>query len=105
MENVLGQANLSVVTGILSFKYQIKGSILIFVNMTSVTTSGFDQNGELQVLFMFNPVIDGGSGVRKVRSWSDLQNACLANKIDFDSLMFDSEVLNELQEAWGNAPS
>lgn len=73
--------------------------------MTSITTKGFDEKGELQVLFMFNPVIDGGSGVRKMRSWNDLQSTCLANEIDYESLMFNPDVLDELQKAWGKAQS
>jgi hypothetical protein len=75
------------------------------MTMTSITTKGLNEEGELQVLFMFDPVIDGGSGVRKMRSWNDLQSTCLANEIDYDSLMFNPEVLDDLQKAWGKAPS
>jgi hypothetical protein len=74
------------------------------MKLTSVTINGMDESGELQVLFMFNPIIDGGSGVRKIHSWSDLQNICLLNQIDFQTLMIDQNILVELEKAWGEAP-
>jgi hypothetical protein len=80
-----------------------KSRIRKFVNLTSVTTNGLDTDGNLQVLFMFNPVKDGGSGVRKVTSWADISSICEANGINSADVKFTEEVLNELESTWGAA--
>jgi hypothetical protein len=73
------------------------------MNLASITTNGLSEEGVLQVLFMFSPVIDGESGVRKVRTWKEIEDVCKSNEIDFKTLLFNPDVLVELERAWGKA--